>query len=1116
MRFSQTSILLGATIVLVAMAPQQARGQLLQGSIGGNVTDSSQAPIVGAEVVAIDQATSFSRQTQTNSTGAYILPVLPPGNYNVTVKAPGFQMYTQTGVAVTVQTVTRVDAMLVVGALTENVTVTASTAALQADRADVRSELGSALLSSLPVPIGRNYQMIFTTIPGVSPPQNSHSFSANGSRSLAFTVNGGNVNANDTRVDGAGTRNFSATDVILYVPSLDAIETVNIATNSFDADQSAGGAFVNVTVKSGTNGFHGSVFETHADQHLEAYQWAANRSRPKLPFIDNQFGATAGGPIKKDKLFFFATYEGVRLVQGNTVQAQVPNAAMKAGNLSASSTPIYDPLTGNPNGGGRTPFAGNIIPTARIDSGVQALLATGVWPNPNQAGTGVFGLGQNFLCSGCQGNSGARRDQVDAKVNWNPSSKLSTYVRFGVNNGDWYNPQIFGLLGGPVVSPTNISAGVGGATVYNNTASASYVFNSHLLVDAYFGYSRIDMYSRQPFQNQNLGSTLLGIPGLSTAGLPQSKQDQYGGLPLLAVDGFTSLGPANTFQPQIYADPEKNFTINVNWIKGTHDVRAGFDADLQDSAETQYQTSSNGFITNAGGFHFAQGTTLLQGGPAGNDLNAFGSFLLGLPQDSGKIYQFADEYYSRNRSYGFYLRDRWGVTPKLTVSIGARWDYFPFPRRAGTGTEYFNPLSNTMSICGVGSIPADCGITRGRQRVDPRLGVAYRVSNSTVIRAGYSMAIDPIFFMGFTSLGNRNFPYIYAQVLPPPNSLSYATTLRQGIPVVPAPDLGSGSVPVPGLVAVSTYNNANYVRGYIQSWNLTVEQRYKSWLASAGYVASRAVDPQNNLQMNWSPINGGTAGEKLNQLTGRTSSTQFIGTLGTNTYDSLQTRVQGHFSGGYQVNLTYTFSKALGYAITPSVNIPDYYRLNRGPQGTDITNMFSANTVAELPFGKGKRWAQKGVPSTLAGGWQISGIVVARSGYPFTATASTATLNAPFSSQFADCISTPQKVGSIYQWYNPSAFASPSAGRFGTCGTNSLRGPGLFNTNIGVDRKFRITERAGLSFRADMFNVGNTPHHSLGNSSVNSGTFLQAVGIVNTGLEGIEQRAVRFSLRLGW
>src|SRR5215475_2390568 len=372
------SILLGLTIAVIAAAPREAHAQLLQGAIGGNVTDSSQAAIANAQVVATDQATGLSRQTVTNSSGGYNMPVLPPGTYSVTVRSPGFQTYTRTGVVVTAETVTRVDAALEVGTVNENVTVTASAANLQTDRADVRSELGTQLLSSLPVPIGRNYQMIFTSIPGVSPPQNSHSFSANGSRSLAFTVNGGNVNANDTRVDGAGTRNYSATDVILYIPSLDAIETVNVATNAFDADLSAGGAFVNVTVKGGTNSFHGSLFETHADQHLEAYQWAANRTRPKLPFIDNQFGASAGGPIKKDKLFFFGAYEGVRVVQGNAVQAQVPTTAMKTGNLSASTTPIYDPLTGSANGSARTPFPGNIIPAGRIDSGVQALLNTNV------------------------------------------------------------------------------------------------------------------------------------------------------------------------------------------------------------------------------------------------------------------------------------------------------------------------------------------------------------------------------------------------------------------------------------------------------------------------------------------------------------------------------------------------------------------------------------------------------------------------------------------------------------------------------------------------------------------------------------------------------------------
>ncbi|MDP3000704.1 MAG: TonB-dependent receptor, partial [Bryobacterales bacterium] len=1084
-------------LALAVVAPRAARGQLLQGSIDGKVTDPSQAAVAGAKVVATDQGTGFVRDAVTGSAGFYSLPNLPPGTYTVTISSQGFQTYTRTGVGVTVQTVTRIDAALNIGAISESVTVSAQEVALQADRADVRSEIGADILRNAPMPIGRNYQMLFVTLPGVSPPQNAHSFGANSSRSLTFTVNGGSVFTNDTRVDGAGTRNFSATGVLQYIPALEAIETVNVATSSFDADQSSGGGFVSVTVKSGTNAVHGALFENHADRSLEAYAWAADRTKPKVPFISNQFGGAIGGPIKKDKLFYFVSYEGTRLVQGNTVVAQVPTPAMKAGNLSASPTAIYDPMTGNPNGSGRSPFAGNVIPSSRIDSGVRAMIATGNWPDPNQLGTGTFGLGRNFLCTGCQGNSGARRDQWDAKLTWNPSGKLSMFARIGLNDSDWYNPQIFGLLGGPQVSPSNGAVGVGAARVYNGTLSATYVFTPHLLVDAYFGYSRNNMYSRQPNQDKNLGWTLLAIPGLNTSNLPEHKQLQQGGMPRLTIDGFAAPGPSNGYQPQGYSDPQKNINANVNWVKGSHNIRAGFDSDFQDSNEMQYEYIAS-YLSSAGGFRFAQGTTQLQGGPAGNDMNAFGSFLLGLPQESGKIHQFPDEYYTRNRIYSLYVRDRWQVGPKLTLSYGVRFDYFPFPtRRGGTGFEYYNPASATMSICGVGSIPEDCGITRDKRHFNPRLGLAYRITNSTVIRAGYSMAADPNLFHG-KSLGNReNFPYLFPQYIVPPNSLSYGVTFRQGLPAVSAPDTSSGTVPVPGNVAVTSVDNGNYVRGYIQTWNFTLEQRFKGWLASAGYVASRAIKPQDNLQLNWSPINGGTAGQILNKLTGRTASTVYLGTLGTNTYDSLQVRAQRRFEG-FQIGTTYTWGKGLGYSQQSArVMIPQYYRLNRGPLDQDFRHLFAASGVAELPFGKGKRWAQQGVPSMLAGGWQLSTVLSARVGQPFTASASNATLNATFSGQFADCVSPPQLLRNTFQWYAKSSFAVPASGRFGTCGTNRFRGPGLINADLGVERKFRVTERFQLAFRGEMFNISNTPHHVMpgGNASVNSGTFLQATDI---------------------
>src|ERR1043166_3975330 len=197
-------------------------------------------------------------------------------------------------------------------------------------------------------------------------------------------------------------------------------------------------------------------------------------------------------------------------------------------------------------------------------------------------------------------------------------------------------------------------------------------------------------------------------------------------------------------------------------------------------------------------------------------------------------------------------------------------------------------------------------------------------------------------------------------------------------------------------------------------------------------------------------------------MNGRTASTLYMGTMGTNTYDALQVRLQGRFREGYQVGLGYAFSKSLGYATSAPVQIPQYWRLNRGPQGTDITHSLSVVNVAELPFGKGKRWAQSGISSKLAGGWQISGLVTAHSGPPFSAGSSTATLNAPYSSQFADCVSPPQQIGSILQWYSKSTFGVPSPGRFGTCGVNALRGPGLFNVDLGLQRKFAISERFQL------------------------------------------------------
>jgi len=1106
-------------LILALGGPQRARGQLLQGTITGNVSDTSNAAVAEARVAAREQKTNFTRETMTNAAGVYNLPTMPPGTYTVTVAASSFQTVTVNGVTVSPEEVTRRDVVLAVSQVNQSVEVQAEAVGLQTDRADIRDDIGANLLANAPVPIGRNYQMLFLTLPGVSPPTNANSFTANASRGLTFVVNGGDAGYNITKVDGAGTFDMTANAEPQFVPALEAIENVSMSGNSFSAEQTATGGAVNISVKSGTNSVHGVLFEDHTNQHLEAYPWVADRTRPNPKYVNNQYGGIIGGPIKKNKLFYFLSFEGTGLVQVAPFVAEVPTAAMRTGNLTGSPTPIFDPLTGNANGTGRQVFSGNIIPADRIDPGVRALLQMPQWSLPNRVGTGSLGLTNNLLTNG---KTYLRRAQTDAKINWNPTTKLSTFVRFGWGNNNWDTPEQFGILGGPNLSNTNTAGGRGGANILNGTISGSYIFSPNLIMDAHFGYDVNIARSKQPAQNLNLGWTLMQIPGLNTAGEPPAKQLAEGGLPNLTIDGFAVLGSQSRFQPQNYYDPEKNVDANLTWIKGTHSLRFGFDSDFQHSEELQYQTTGAGYISGAGGFHFAQGTTQLNGGPAGNDYNAFASFLLGLPQDSGKIYQWPPFYYSDTKYYAAYALDEWHVTPKLTINAGLRFDYFPIPLRNGTGMEYYNTSNGTMTICGVAGIPTSCNIFDQYQlHVAPRLGIAYRFSN-TVVRAGFGMATDPTNLFA-RSQARINFPYIEGLTLLPPNAYSYATTLRQGIPTPQAPDISSGQIPVPGTVGLYTYSHDNYKRGYVRTYNLTIEQRMKpGWTISVAYAGSERLDPMANLEQNWSPIGTGTAGQLLNNPAN--------GIMGSSNYNSMQVRNQVRV-GAVAFTVGYTFSKNLGFIVPTGVQggaaMPWLYRAyDYGPLPTDIASNLESTAVAELPFGKGKRWVSSGKAAAILGGWQVSDIFSAFTGRPFSAVASATSLNAVYSYQFANCIGTPHQTGNIYQWYSFSDFALPKAGGFGSCGQNVLRGPGLVNTDVGIERKFAFNERWNLAFRTEAFNAGNTPHHaspgftsSTGTTSANSissSSFMQAYNIANTGRDGLDQRAIRFSVKLRW
>jgi hypothetical protein len=1104
---------------LAGLPLQTANAQILYGGLVGNVTDASSAAIPNANVKINNTATGAIRETATNESGTYRFPTIPAGTYVLTVQANGFRSFTRAGIEVSVNNLTRVEVRLELGEVTEQVTVRESAISLQTDRAEVRHEVDKETLENVPIPVGRNYQMLLGTLPGFSPPQNAHSVPANPTRSVRYSVNGTSDQNNNVRIDGTTAYNPNLPHMTGINPTLEAIEVVNVVTNSFDAEQGlAGGAAINLQIKSGTNMLHGSAFLHHFDQNLSAYPYFSNRASAQPKYIYNQTGATAGGPIKRNKAFFFVSYEHTSERQNAQRYLDVPTAAMRAGDLSGSPTPIFDPLSGadynpsNPNtyARDRIAFPNNQIPQSRFSGPTKKILALPDWPLPNAPGQGAFAINLNYLAAI---NYLYDRDQVDSKVNLNLSQKWTTFFRLSYLNYTTDNPPPFGILAGPGVHPTDSRPGNGFGGTYSGTLSTTYVAAPNLIFDGYFGAMLLDTNALFPDMDRNVGRDVLGIPGTN------GTSTFAGGLGRMPLDGFSLLGNDNN-SPFFGRDYQYQYVFNGNWLKGSHDIRFGTDI---------YQLQLNQGVANAagavggpaGGFIFRNSTTTLRGGPAANDFNTMGSFLLGLAREAGRNILSVDEYNVRSNFYSMYLRDRWQATPRLTLSYGLRWEYYPFPGRPNRGLERYDFNTNESILCGLGSTPRNCGLPQSKKLFAPRLGLAWRATNTLVVRAGYGISYDPF------SLGRdlrANYPIQFVQNLPFDTSWSYSTTLDRGLPpspVVPEQE----RLPLPSTAAFITADQ-NFRRGYVQSWNLTVEKQLGDWIGSAGYVATRSIRQTSFLDANWADLGTGNAGRQLQQKFGRSAATTFIGHIGTAKYDSLQARVQRRFSGGYQIQLSYTWAHSLGYTAeastaSPLVNDPQYWGKNYGSLPQDRRHNLVISSVVELPFGKGKRWAQSGVPAMLLGGWQINALSRFSTGSPVTPTAPNTTLNAPGSGQFADCLGPVATIGERTRWWDPSNLAnpnsvSPNVARFGTCGTNVLRAPGLINADLGVFRRFNVTERVNVQLRGEAFNISNTPHFANPNADISSSNFGLIGNVQNTGREGNDQRFLRVGVRIGF
>ena len=1179
-----TALLLGLAFLLLASSG--AKAQVLYGALSGVVTDPSNAAIAGAKVDATEMHKGILQETTTDSTGLYRFPELLPGLWKIVVSAPGFNSVETDDIVVDANTTVREDEKLAIAKATATVTVTSAPPELQTDRADVHMDISTAQLQELPTisSEGKNFQDLLRIIPGANIPLESNSAAGNPSRAMTTNVNGGSTQGNDTRIDGILDAYPWLPANVAYVPPEDAIQTVNIATNSFDAEQGmANGAEVNVETKSGTNKFHGDAHEFHTDDQLKAlsYFQLPTAKRPLLVF--NQFGGAVGGPIKRDKLFFFGDYEGTRQTlapAGGNPQTvpflgldyktaesqgyfdfrpfQTANYGLFTSptNTAAPNVPvhIYDPLTGSANGNGRSVISCNGVQDTiclnRVDPA--ALTMASLIPDPT---TSLATLKTNNYLDTSAGFF--HRDNYDAKINFVPSQKSQVWGRFSFSNGDIFDPPSLGKAEGNATNGGQL--GNAFTKIYVIGVGGTHTFTPNLLLDGVAGFTRqhLSATALDIAQDGAYGLNTLKIPGTNNS-VSASDQD-YWGIPAFQFVGFTNLGNPNTGNPFIFRDNQYVAAGNLTYIKGHHSVRLGMEWD---------HTQLNHFQPQGGSFQTARGTfgtspsaatldaacpnaTTVTGCaavvgqvPTNLQYNSYADFLLGLPWQDGKAVQDFNPISLRWTEWGAYARDLWQVTPKLSVTYGVRWEFYPMAYSDhGKGARVLDPATMQVLLGGYGTVPKSAGIVTGPGEFLPRIGIDYRVTDKTVVRAGFGMSADDnnwrylrndypadtiSTFNGQQTGGSASgSPFSPASSFTGLNATGPYSYLPIGINLIPTPNFNLGSIPFPTGVSTSTIGAyPKFRRGYIYSYNLTVERQFLGFVGDVAFVGDNEIRPVINLALNAAPAGGGAAGETLNAEFGKSyGGVNTYIPMGNDYYDSMQARLTRRFGQSSTIGVLYTWSKAedledneeLSSISWPS---PQYFYKNKALAGYDRKYNFETYWLYDLPFGKGQRFAQHGIASALAGGWTFAGVLSRLAGAPFTVTdtgsTSASAFNAPGNTQVPNIVGSIQLIkakpkqspgncatGELdCRYFNPAAFASVLAASqpaLGNAGRNIIRGPGYFDLDANLFRNLKITEFLTFQFEADAFGVTNTPHFANPDSNFTDTNFGIVTGEVNGG-----------------
>ncbi len=1095
------TVLLG-TILLGFSAP--VMGQAVNATLLGTVTDSSGAAVANVKVTVTETNTEISHTSQTNDSGNYVFPDLPPGTYKVVAELAGFKRESRAGVDLIVNSTERVDLVLQPGDVTQTVEVSAETPILQTERADTGRKLEEVLTENVPLGTNRNFQNLLNIVPGTTRATFQHSQFFNASNSLQTEVNGQLREGNNYQIEGIDDNERTGLLQIL-IPPLEAIQTVDVSTSNFDAELGrASGAVTNVILKSGTNDYHGSAYEFARSNYFNARNFF-DKSVGHLAY--NYFGGNIGGPIKKNKLFFFADYLMVKDHEANTNTITIPTMAVRTGDLSASTTAIYNPFSGNADGTGRQQFVATSVPGAAtvpgpngtmVDAYNAACKNAAGCPNviPTALIDGISTKLLNFLPSPtAAGNANnyfallafhKDTDFFDGKVDANLTDKDRLSLRLSYQRPSILQAPIFGIAGGPAQGNFE---GSGLQNTYSTGLNYNRFFSNTLVAEFRFGAG----WYHNEAHNTDYGtatSTTLGIPGVNL-----DKTITSGIVGVTINGGFSN--PLIGFSASLpWVRSETNIDFANTWTKilGNHTVKFGADLRRIRDALLQEQTfSPRGLYT------FNDGQTALKctavvvpqcpkvGSSPTSFTNDFASFLLDVPSQAGRdLATFFPNY--RAWQFFTFAQDKWVVTPKFSADLGIRWELYPpaTPVAKG-GFSNYNPVNNTLVVTGYGGNPDNLGITTHYKYFAPRLGLAYRLRESTVIRVGFGISYTPFpdnsYAYNFPVRANNSFNPAVASYGPAVLPSGQIATFETGFPALIQPTIPSnGIITNPTVGSAYFVVNQNFKNPYVESWNMAIQHSLPGhFVLDAAYVGNHSVDTVVNYNLNAATVVGlGNAGQPEFPTFGRTANTNLLFAGYSSSYHALQAKLDRRFSSGFSTTTSYTFGKGMGFQTDDDGGLAFYInqRRNYARNDFDRTHTFVQSIVYDLPFGNGKRWVSSGIGAAVLGGWRISSFLTFMSGLPLYFTAPGNSLLAPNNTQTPNLVSPVQilhGVGPANPWFSASSFAAPAGTSFGNVGRNYLSGPNFFNLDAALSKSIRFTERYNLDLRLEAFGATNTP-----------------------------------------